>query len=122
MQPSQPGGPDAPHRDSAVFSARARRPARRIGAFVFTVLLIEFLDELVFGAREAAWPLIRDDLALSYAQVGLLLGLPTLIANFIEPIIGILGDIWKRRALVLGGGAAYMLGLLLVRVSAGLWA
>ncbi len=40
------------------------------------LLLIEFLDELVFGAGEAAWPLIRDDLALSYDQIGLLLGIP----------------------------------------------
>ena len=23
--------------------------------FVFTLLLVEFMDELVFGAREAAW-------------------------------------------------------------------
>jgi len=30
---------------------------------VLTLLAIEFLDEFVFGAREAAWPLIRDDLA-----------------------------------------------------------
>ena len=25
-------------------------------------LLIEFLDELIFGISEAAWPLMRDDL------------------------------------------------------------
>jgi hypothetical protein len=40
---------------------------------VATLLAIELLDELVFGAREAAWPLIRDQLSLSYTQIGLLL-------------------------------------------------
>ncbi len=77
-------------------------------------LLIEFLDELVFGASGAAWPLIRDDLGLTYAQVGLLLGAPALLAGFIEPVLGILGDVWKRRLLVLGGGLCFALSLLLV--------
>ncbi len=39
-------------------------------------LLIEFIDELVFGVEAAAWPLIRDDLALNYIQIGLALSLP----------------------------------------------
>jgi hypothetical protein len=30
-------------------------------------LLIEFIDELVFGVGEAAGPLIRNDLGLNYA-------------------------------------------------------
>ncbi len=79
----------------------------RLSRFAIVLLLIEFLDELVYGAREAAWPLIRDDLGLSYAQIGLLLGLPGVIGSLIEPIIGILGDVWKRRTLVLGGGLVY---------------
>ena len=36
----------------------------RTVVFTFTLLLIEFLDEFVFGAREAAWPLVRTDLGL----------------------------------------------------------
>ena len=75
-------------------------------------LLIEFLDELVFGAAEAAWPLIRTDLNLTYAQVGLVLGLPAILAGFVEPFIGILGDVWKRRALIVGGGLCFALALL----------
>ena len=64
-------------------------------------LLIEFIDELVFGVGEAAWPLIRNDLGLNYFQIGLALSLPGLLANFIEPFIFILGDVWKRRAIIL---------------------
>ena len=72
----------------------ARHLLRGAAVFVFTLLAIELLDELVFGAREAAWPLIRSDLGLSYAQIGLLLGVPNLVAAFIEPVLGILGDVW----------------------------
>lgn len=81
------------------------------------LLLIEFLDEFVYGAREAAWPLIRSDLNLTYAQIGVLLGLPGIVSGLLEPLIGILGDIWKRRLLILGGGAAFALSLLLTGVS-----
>jgi MFS transporter, FSR family, fosmidomycin resistance protein len=90
------------------------RTARRVAVFMLLLLAIEFLDELVFGAEEAAWPLIRDDLHLTYWQIGLLLGLPNFIANFIEPVIGILGDVWKRRALIVGGGLFFTLALLLM--------
>lgn len=83
----------------------------------FIYLVIEFLDELVFGVNAAATPLMRDDLALSYAQIGLLLSLPGLIANFIEPFMFILGDVWKRRAILLMGGVLFALSLALTSVS-----
>ncbi len=79
--------------------------------FVLTLLAIEFLDEFVFGAREAAWPLIRSDLGLDYVQVGLLLGMPSLVSSLVEPFLGILADTWKRRVLVLGGGVFFVLAL-----------
>ena len=93
------------------------RTLRSAAAFTFTLLAIEFLDEFVFGAREAAWPLIRTDLGLSYAQVGLLLGLPGLVSSLVEPFLGILGDIGRRRILILGGGVVFALALLLTALS-----
>jgi FSR family fosmidomycin resistance protein-like MFS transporter len=47
-------------------------------SFVLTIifLAIELLDELVDGVGGAAYPLIRNDLHLSYVQVGLLLPYP----------------------------------------------
>jgi FSR family fosmidomycin resistance protein-like MFS transporter len=80
-------------------------------------LIIEFIDELVFGVTEAAWPLIRTDLGLNYAQIGLALSLPGILASFIEPFLGILGDVWKRRVLILGGGAFFVLSLFLTAAS-----
>lgn len=80
-------------------------------------LLIEFLDELVGGVSETAWPLIRDDLDLTYTQIGLLLSLPGLLAALIEPFLGILGDLWKRRVLIIGGGVLFALSLVLTATS-----
>jgi MFS transporter, FSR family, fosmidomycin resistance protein len=94
-----------------------RRRARQAGVFVFTLLAIELLDELVFGTLEAGWPLIRDDLGLTYAQIGILLGVPGLLASCIEPFFGILADLGRRRVLILGGGLAFAVALLLTAVS-----
>lgn len=80
-------------------------------------LIIEFLDELVFGVGEVALPLMRDDLALTYTQIGLLLSLPGIIAAFIEPLIGILGDVWKRRVLILTGGILFTVSLFMTAAS-----
>ena len=93
------------------------RTLRHTAVFTLTLLAIEFLDEFVFGAREAAWPLIRTDLGLNYAQVGLLLGLPSLVSSLVEPFLGILGDVWKRRVFILGGGMVFALALLLTALS-----
>jgi MFS transporter, FSR family, fosmidomycin resistance protein len=98
---------------NSILQGNPRRWLRGAAIFVFTLLAIEFLDELVFGAREAAWPLIRTDLGLSYAQIGLLLGVPNLVAAFIEPVLGILGDVWKRWLLIVGGGVLFTLALVL---------
>jgi FSR family fosmidomycin resistance protein-like MFS transporter len=77
----------------------------------FIFFLIEFLDELVFSVSNAAWPLIRTDLTLNYLQIGLILSLPGFLASFMEPVIGVLGDVWKRRVLILGGGVFFAVAL-----------
>src|SRR5438876_594441 len=71
------------------------------------LLAIEALDELVFGAREAAWPLIRSDLGLNYVRIGLLLTLPSLVAALVEPGLAVLGDTRHRRRVIVGGGLAF---------------
>ena len=83
----------------------------------FVYLLIEFLDELIYGISEAAWPLIRDDLHLNYIQIGIALSLPGFLANFIEPFLFTLGDMWKRRAVILAGGIFFTLSLALTGIS-----
>jgi MFS transporter, FSR family, fosmidomycin resistance protein len=94
-----------------------KKNARKVILLTFAFLVIEFLDELVDGVRGAAWPLIRNDLHLDYMQVGMLMTIPNTISSFIEPILGILGDIGLRRSLILGGGVAFSIALLLISLS-----
>ena len=74
---------------------------RHTSVLVFTLLVIEFFDEFAFGVREAAWPLIRTDLGLSYAQIGLLLGVPGVVSGVVEPFLGVLD---QRRHFARVGG------------------
>lgn len=98
--------------------SRLRHGTRRYrAAFGVTLLAIELLDEFVFGIREAAWPLIRTDLSLGYAEIGLLLSVPGVVSGLVEPVIGILGDVWRRRLLILVGGAVFAVALLLTALS-----
>ena len=83
----------------------------------FIYLLIEFLDELVFGVGEAAWPLIRTDLGLNYVQIGLALSLPGVLGNVIEPFLFVLGDVWKRGTIILLGGIVFVISLMLTGIS-----
>jgi FSR family fosmidomycin resistance protein-like MFS transporter len=79
------------------------------GAIPLTTLLIaiEFFDELYFGVEGVTLPALRADLSLSYAQIGLLLGVPGLISTLIEPAIMLLGDTRLRKSLILAGGGAF---------------
>jgi FSR family fosmidomycin resistance protein-like MFS transporter len=99
----------------------SRRLARVLASSVFVLLAVEFLDELVDGARQASWAMVRADLGLSYTQVGLLLTLPMLFGNAVEPAVNLLGDTRRRRVLILSGGACFALALALVASSRGFW-
>ena len=90
---------------------------RRFPRLILIFLVIEFLDELVYGAREAAWPLIRSDLGLSYVQIGLALSLPGLISTIVEPVLGIWGESKWRRTVILSGGVTFCLSLFIAGVS-----
>jgi MFS transporter, FSR family, fosmidomycin resistance protein len=100
-----------------MFLAQRARLLRGPAVFVLTLLAIEFLDEFAFGARETAWPFIRQDLKLSYDQIGLLIAVPTLIAALIEPVLGILADIGHRRLIILVGGVSFALAAIFTAIS-----
>lgn len=82
-------------------------------------LLVEFFDELAYGIQGATLPVIRSELNLSYAQVGLLLGVPVVIGAIVEPILMLLGDTRLRKSLVLGGGMLMSLAIAMIASTAG---
>ena len=85
------------------------------------MLAIELLDELVGGTRAAAWPLIRHDLHLSYAEVGLVLGIPGFVGSALDPLIGAAGDTRFRRLVLVTGGVAFAFSVALTAGSIGFW-
>lgn len=97
------------------------RPLNFAAVFLAAALTVELLDELVDGATGAAWPLVRQDLSLSYVELGLLLGLPGILVNLVEPFLGLLADLGYRRALILGGGVLFAASLALFAVAGGFW-
>ncbi|TAH49816.1 MAG: MFS transporter [Chloroflexota bacterium] len=92
----------------------AKLNIKPIAFTVFVLYAIELLDELIYGLYGATLPLLKNDLALSYLQVGLLSTVPGLVSIALEPFIGILGDTRFRRALVRGGILATTFALALV--------
>lgn len=64
---------------------------------------------------------MRTEFALSYVQIGLIMSLPAIIADLVEPALGILADIWRRRMLVLAGGAVFSVSVALTGVSHRFW-
>jgi FSR family fosmidomycin resistance protein-like MFS transporter len=88
--------------------------ARTVRGPLLALLAIELLDELVFGAREAAWPVLREELDLSYTQIGVLISAPVYASAVLEPVFGILGDSRWRRVVVVAGGIGTAVSLALV--------
>jgi MFS transporter, FSR family, fosmidomycin resistance protein len=71
-------------------------------------LAVELADELFDGTKSAAMPLIRHDLALSYAQIGLLAAVPLIVGSIVELPVGIAsGTGHRRRRFILIGGLAF---------------
>jgi FSR family fosmidomycin resistance protein-like MFS transporter len=92
-----------------MFRNSVKRHARRMTFFMFVLLVIEFIDEFVFGMEHAAMPLIRDDLGMNYDQIGLLFTIPNIIATFIEMAFGIWGNGEGRKWIIMGGGIGFTL-------------
>jgi len=47
---------------------------------------------------------------------------PGLVSAVVEPILGVLADVWRRRALIVGGGIVFGLTLLLIALGHHFWA
>jgi FSR family fosmidomycin resistance protein-like MFS transporter len=81
---------------------------------MFTFLLVEYFDELAFTIIGVAMPFLRDSFGLDYAQVGLLFGLPAILAAVLEPAVLLLGDSPLRARLIVLGGLLLGMAFLLV--------
>lgn len=67
------------------------------------LLSMGLLDELISGFPVVGLPLLRDQLALSYEQIGVLFSVSALSGMILEPIISLLSDRGSKRWWVIGG-------------------
>src|SRR5258708_32671612 len=105
-------------------SASRRRGNQRslAAAGVAVALGVEFADELADGTKGAAMPLIRGDLHLSYAQIGLLIAVPLLVGSLIELPLGLVAGYGRRRRmLVLAGGLVVVAALAAIAAAVSFW-
>jgi len=85
----------------------------------FPFLLVELFDEVSFGLLAPGFPAIQGELRLTYAEVGLLLGLPGILNALVEPVVLLLAEgVWRRR-LIFAGGLALSAAWLAMSVAAG---
>ncbi|HWJ44253.1 MAG TPA: MFS transporter [Gaiellaceae bacterium] len=75
----------------------------------------------MYGTLGAAWPLLRDDLGLTYAEIGLALAVPGFVGSALDPLIGVLGDTGRRRLVMVLGGVAFAGSAALLSASVGFW-
>jgi MFS family permease len=85
--------------------------AQQSGFFTFSrakalsviLLCLELLDELIVGLLAVALPLLRDQVMLTYAQIGLLFTLSELASVICDPIISLLSDRRSKRWWIISG-------------------
>jgi len=86
---------------------------RRASLLRMTLLSTALLDELIIGFIVVGLPLVRDQLGLSYAQVGLLFSVGPLSGMILDPIFNLLSDRGSKRWWIIGGLLALTAGFAL---------
>ena len=69
----------------------------------WTLLSMALLDELITGFPVIGLPLLRDQLHLSYDQIGLLFSVGAIAGMLVDPAINLLSDRTSKRYWILGG-------------------
>jgi MFS family permease len=82
--------------------------------FVVVALAARFADELLSGLPSVLLPTIRSLFGLSYAQVGVIGLVLDTVSAMVEPIGGLLIDVWRRPWLMAWGAAGIGLGTVLI--------
>lgn len=88
-------------------------PLKRASLLRLTLINMGLLDELLTGFFVVGLPLVRDQLGLSYEQVGLVFSAGALSAMILEPVLNLLSDQNSKRWWILGGLLALACGTVL---------
>ncbi len=84
---------------------------------VAVLLSARFMDELLSGLPTVLMPTIRSQFGLSYTQISLLSLALNYVATVIEPVGGLLIDLWKRPWLMAWGAAGIGLATMVMGIA-----
>ena len=87
---------------------------RKISPLRLTLFSTVLLDELITGFPVVGLPLLRDQLGLSYGQIGLLFSVEALSGMIFSPIISLLSDRGSKRWWVIGGSLGLAISLVVM--------
>src|SRR5579862_8160861 len=88
--------------------------SRRLTAIVVTAAIILSLSMGLRQCMGLFLPPIRVDLGLSASQFGMAMALQNIVWGFGQPLVGMLGDRYGARPVLIGSALAYSAGLLIM--------
>lgn len=94
---------------------RARNPRFALA----TVIVEGFLGRLAFGMVSFALPLYAYQLGLSFAEIGLLVSLRTVVSLLLKPLAGAAADRWSVRSVYLAGTVGRVLAVVALLLADG---
>ena len=76
---------------------------KQLSLLRITLLSMGMFDEIITGFTIVGLPLLRDQLGLSYTQIGLLFVVQSLASILLDPLLNLLTDRGSKRFWILGG-------------------
>lgn len=76
---------------------------KHVSILHITLLSMGLFDEIVSGFSTIGLPLFREQLGLSYTQIGLIFTVSALIGAVLEPLLNLLSERGTKRYWILGG-------------------
>ncbi len=86
---------------------------KHISILHITLLSMGLFDEIISGFSTIGLPLFREQLGLSYAQIGLIFTVSALFGMVLEPLLNLLSDRGSKRYWILGGLLVSTFGFIL---------
>lgn len=90
-------------------------------AVLFALSLAHFFNDMFQSVVSAVYPVIRDNLGLSFGQIGLIALAYQICASVFQPVFGVVFDRKPNPWYLTMGTTSTMIGLVLLAYSGSLW-
>ncbi|MDR2937219.1 MAG: MFS transporter [Rikenellaceae bacterium] len=90
-------------------------------SILFSLSLVHCLNDLLQSVVSASYPVIRDTMTLSFAQIGLLSLIYQVCASVFQPVFGVFFDKHPSTRYLTVGNLSTMAGLLILGFSTSMW-